>query len=206
MKKTVTAFLLALTLAAPAVCLAGDEAVYRDPTVSMKDWKTVSILAPTLDEMNSGDTFLADALTYELARIGEDKLDDLTYREGEKDFVQPDAYLTAELLRYEKKRYWVNASSSAVEQQYTRTETYRDGDGNEHTRYITHVETEVYDHPPHYSYRSYVTAKIAVLDPTTKRPIFTYTASEDDDKSTIDLYRDIVKDFYKKWKKEMKSK
>jgi len=205
MRKRLTALILALTFcAAPAVCLADDEQLWRDPTVSMKNWEIVGVLDATLDEANQGDTFLSRAAGYELARIGVDKLDDLTYLQGEQDPILPDAYITAELLRYEKKRYWINASSEAVEQRYTRTETYRDGDGNERERYITHIETDIQDYRPGYGYRSYVRAKVSVLDPVSRRPIMTYSASEDGDKSTIDLYRDIVKDFYKKLKKEMK--
>lgn len=205
MKKTMTVALLALTLCAvPASCLAGDDSLWRDPNVSMKKWETVSVLTPALDETNAGDTFLADALAYELIRIGEDKLDDITYHEGEQQPAMIDAYLTAELLQYEKQRTWVNAWSDVIEQRYTREETYKDSRGNEHTRYITQVETDIHDYRPGYAYSSAVCAKISLLDPKTREPILTYYAADRDDKSLIDIFRSIAKDFYKKWKKEMK--
>ena len=186
-----------------ATAFAAEDNAWRDPTVSMKDWKCITVADVTLDDANTGDTFLADALTYELLRIGEDKLDDLAYRQDE-DGALPDAYLTVEIKRYEKNRYWHEPSSASVEQEYTHTESYRDREGNERTRYITRIETVVQDYPPHYTYRSYVHAKLSVVDAKSGRPAFIYEAIDDDDKSTIDIYRGIVKDFYKKWKKEMK--
>lgn len=205
MTKRLTAILLALvcTLMTTAA-FASDDIAWRDPTISMKDWEHIVILDTEMDEANADDTFLGKAVAYELARIGEDKLDDLIYRQSEQEDLVPDAYLAVELKQYEKKRYWINAYSDSVEQRYTNTESYRDREGNERTRYITRIETEVHDYPPGYAYRSYVHAKLSVIDAKSGRPAFTYEAIDNDNKSTIDIYRDIVKDFYKKWKKETK--
>ena len=203
MKKRLITMLLALLCSVTATtAFAADDAAWCDPTVPMKNWKHIAVQDVTMDEANDDDTFLAEALTYELARIGEDKLDKLTYRQDET--IAPDAYLVVEVKRYEKKRYWIEPSSESVEQRYTHEETYSDREGNERSRYITRIETEIVDYPPGYGYRSYVHAKLSVIDATHDRPAFVYEAIDDDDKSTIDVYRDIVKDFYKKWKKEMK--
>ncbi|MBQ5832025.1 MAG: hypothetical protein IIW43_00940, partial [Selenomonadales bacterium] len=120
------------------------------------------------------------------------------------DAIAPDAYLIAEVKRYEKNRYWVEPSSASVEQRYTHTESYRDREGNERSRYITRIETEVVDSPPYYAYRSFVHVKLSVIGSGYDRPAIVYEAIDDGNKSTIDIYRDIVEDFYKKWKKEMK--
>jgi hypothetical protein len=98
----------------------------------------------------------------------------------------------------------VEPSSASVEQRYTHTESYRDREGNERSRYITRIETEVVDSPPYYAYRSFVHVKLSVIGSGYDRPAIVYEAIDDGNKSTIDIYRDIVEDFYKKWKKEMK--
>ncbi|MBP3400362.1 MAG: hypothetical protein J6K70_01180 [Selenomonadales bacterium] len=204
MTKRLTAMLCALIFSLmSATAFAAEDSFHRDPTVLIKGWQQIAVQDVTLDDANTGDTFLADALTYELLRIGEDKLDDLAYRQDE-DGALPDAYLTVEIKRYEKNRYWIEPYSDSIEQEYTHTESYRDREGNERTRYITRIETVVQDYPPHYTYRSYVHAKLSVVDAKSGRPAFIYEAIDDDDKSTIDIYRGIVKDFCKKWKKEMK--
>ncbi len=202
-KRLITMFCALIFTLVTATAFAAEDNTWRDPTAAMKGWKNITVTDVTLDEPNIEDTFLQDALTYELLRIGEDKLDDLAYRQRE-DGALPDAYLTVEIKRYEKNRYWHEPSSASVEQRYTHTESYRDREGNDHTRYITRIETEVVDSAPYYTYRSFVHAKLSVIDAKSGRPAFIYEAIDDDDKSTIDIYRDIVEDFYKKWKKEMK--
>ena len=247
MTKRLTAMLCALIISLmTATAFAAEDSFRRDPTVLIKGWQQIAVQDVILDDANADDTFLADALTYELFRIGEDKLDkltyeplrseaqagdladeplrseeqagdiadeplrseaqagDLAYRQGGADGTLPDAYLIAEVKRYEKNRYWMEPSSASVEQRYTHSESYRDREGNERTRYITRIETEVVDSPPQYTYRSFVHVKLTVIGRGYDRPAIVYEAIDDDNKSPIDIYRDIVKDFYKKWKKEMK--
>jgi hypothetical protein len=204
MTKRLTAMLCALIFSLMgATAFAAEDSFHRDPTVLIKGWQQIAVKDVTLDDANAGDDFLADALTYELVRIGEDKLDKLSYCPSD-DAIAPDAYLIAEVKRYEKNRYWVEPSSASVEQRYTHTESYRDREGNERSRYITRIETEVVDSPPYYAYRSFVHVKLSVIGSGYDRPAIVYEAIDDSNKSTIDIYRDIVEDFYKKWKKEMK--
>lgn len=233
MTKRLTAMLCALIISLmTATAFAAEDSFRRDPTVLIKGWQQIAVQDVILDDANADDTFLADALTYELFRIGEDKLDkltyeplrseeqagdladeplyseeqagDLAYRQGGADDTLSDACLIAEVKRYEKNRYWMEPSSASVEQRYTHSESYRDREGNERTRYITRIETEVVDSPPQYTYRSFVHVKLTVIGRGYDRPAIVYEAIDDDNKSPIDIYRDIVKDFYKKWKKEMK--
>ena len=204
MTKRLTAMLCALIFSLmSATAFAAEDSFHRDPTVLIKGWQQIAVQDVTLDDANAGDDFLADALTYELVRIGEDKLDKLSYCPSD-DTLSPDAYLIAEVKRYEKNCYWVEPSSASVEQRYTHTESYRDREGNERSRYITRIETEVVDSPPYYAYRSFVHVKLSVIGSGYDRPAIVYEAIDDGNKSTIDIYRDIVEDFYKKWKKEMK--
>ena len=204
MTKRLTAMLCALIFSLmSATAFAAEDSFHRDPTVLIKGWQQIAVQDVALDDANAGDDFLGDALTYELVRIGEDKLDKLSYCPSD-DTLSPDAYLIAEVKRYEKNRYWVEPSSASVEQRYTHTESYRDREGNERSRYITRIETEVVDSPPYYAYRSFVHVKLSVIGSGYDRPAIVYEAIDDGNKSTIDIYRDIVEDFYKKWKKEMK--
>lgn len=204
MTKRLTAMLCALIFSLmSATAFAAEDSFHRDPTVLIKGWQQIAVQDVALDDANAGDDFLADALTYELVRIGEDKLDKLSYCPSD-DTLAPDAYLIAEVKRYEKNRYWMEPSSASVEQRYTHTESYRDREGNERSRYITRIETEVVDSPPYYAYRSFVHVKLSVIGSGYDRPAIVYEAIDDGNKSTIDIYRDIVEDFYKKWEKEMK--
>jgi hypothetical protein len=204
MTKRLTAMLCALIFSLMgATAFAAEDSFHRDPTVLIKGWQQIAVQDVALDDANAGDDFLADALTYELVRIGEDKLDKLSYCPSD-DAIASDAYLIAEVKRYEKNRYWVEPSSASVEQRYTHTESYRDREGNERSRYITRIETEIVDSPPYYAYRSFVHVKLSVIGSGYDRPAIVYEAIDDGNKSTIDIYRDIVEDFYKKWKKEMK--
>ena len=129
MTKRLTAMLCALIFSLMgATAFAAEDSFRRAPTVLIKGWQQIAVQDVALDDANAGDDFLADALTYEVVRIGEDKLDKLSYCPSD-DALAPDAHLIAEVKRYEKNRYWVEPSSASVEQRYTHTESYRDREG-----------------------------------------------------------------------------
>ena len=203
MMKRLTAILCVLLFSLVTNAAFAADNTWRDPSVSAEEWARIKVVDIIIE--NENDEFLQKAFAYEAARIGEDKLDNISFREGYHEDAPPNAHVGIYIKRFEKKYFWFEAHSSTYEQQYTTTNTYTDYHGNLRTKYTTHIQTEILDHPPRYSPHSYVQIGIGVFLPGHQQVVYFYEAIEDDhEKSPISIYRDAIEDFYKKWKKEMK--